>query len=312
MARRIYEIRLKNGNVAGPLIEVNCASLRGDTAMSALFGHVRGSFTGATSERRGMLSMADGGILFLDEVGELSLDIQTLLLKAIEEKRFFPFGSDKPVHSDFQLITATNQDLYKLSREGRFRVDLVSRINLWHFDLLPLRERREDIEPNIEFELKRLSEQRGIFADFLPEARKAYLNFAYSPRALWPGNFRSLASSMERMHTYSIHGIIDMKNVEREIEHLEHLWGRRYEWIQGMEFPHVTRVQERIGRELDLFEKVQLEKVLEICLSCDQRSEAGRKLFAVSRLKKTSVDDTARLNKYLKSFNLTWDDLQRK
>ena len=118
MARRIYELRLQTGMVTGPLVEVNCASFRGDSAMSALFGHVRGAFTGATSERKGMLAMAHSGILFLDEVGELGPDVQALLLKAVEEKRFFPFGSDKPVFSNFQLITATNRDLFNDARNG--------------------------------------------------------------------------------------------------------------------------------------------------------------------------------------------------
>lgn len=310
MARRIYELRLQAGAVTGPLVEVNCASFRGDSAMSALFGHVRGAFTGATYERKGMLAMAHSGILFLDEVGELSMDIQELLLKAIEEKRFFPFGSDKPVFSNFQLITATNCDLFAEARSGRFRTDLFARINLWHFRLPSLRERPEDIEVNIDYELKRLSEQRGVFADFLPEAREAYLRFARSPEAVWPGNFRTLASSMERMHTYAFQGIITKETVDKEIAYLRGLWRIRTEKLEGIEFPLIARASHLIDRELDLFDKVQLEKVLEVCLSCKRRSEAGRLLFASSRLRKSSNDDTARLNKYLRSFNLSWESVK--
>lgn len=307
MARRIYELRLRNGSVSGPLVEVNCASFRGDSALSALFGHVRGAFTGASQERKGMLAMAHTGILFLDEVGELSLDIQALLLKAIEERRFFPFGSDSPVFSDFQLITATNRDLYAAVRRGEFRMDLISRINLWQFHLPSLRERPEDIEPNLDYELKRLSERRGIFADFLPEARAAYLNFACSPEALWPSNFRTLSGSIERMHTYSFQGIIGRETVDKEIAYLRSLWLRRTENLEGEEFPLCRRLEDFIARKLDLFDKVQLEKVLEVCLSCERRSEAGRILFAHSRLRKNSADDTARLNKYLHSYGLNWD-----
>ena len=307
MARRIYEIRRQAGTVSGLLVEVNCASFRGDSALSALFGHVRGAFTGASSERKGMLAMAHEGILFLDEVGELSWDIQSLLLKAIEERSFFPFGSDRPVFSNFQLITATNSDLFAAARTGRFRMDLLARINLWYFRLPSLRERPEDIEPNIEYELKRLSERRGIFADFMPEAREAYLAFARSPEALWPGNFRTLASSMERMHTYAFQGIITTETVEKEISYLRSLWRKRTETLEGIEFPLIARAASFIDRELDLFDKVQLEKVLEVCLACERRSEAGRVLFASSRLRKSSSDDTARLNKYLRSFNLSWE-----
>ena len=310
MARRIYELRLQTGAVTGPLVEVNCASFRGDSAMSALFGHVKGSFTGATSERKGMLAMAHSGILFLDEVGELGPDVQALLLKAVEEKRFFPFGSDKPVFSNFQLITATNRDLFLDARNGKFRTDLFARINLWYFRLPSLSERPEDIEPNIDYELKRLSEQRGIFADFMPEARELYLKFARSPEAVWPGNFRTLSSSLERMHTYAFQGIITTSTVEKEIAYLRSLWRVRSERIEGVEFPLVSRASQIIGRELDLFDKVQLEKVLEVCLSCSRRSEAGRALFASSRLRKSSADDTARLNKYLRSFNLSWETVK--
>ena len=195
-------------------------------------------------------------------MGELSWDIQSLLLKAIEERSFFPFGSDRPVFSNFQLITATNSDLFAAARTGRFRMDLLARINLWYFRLPSLRERPEDIEPNIEYELKRLSERRGIFADFMPEAREAYLAFARSPEALWPGNFRTLASSMERMHTYAFQGIITTETVEKEISYLRSLWCKRTETLEGIEFPLIARAASFIDRELDLFDKVQLEKIL--------------------------------------------------
>ena len=95
----------------GPFVEVNCATLRGDAAMSALFGHVKGAFTGALRDRPGLLRAADGGVLFLDEIGELGADEQAMLLRALEEKRFLPLGGDREVTSDFQLIAGTNRDL---------------------------------------------------------------------------------------------------------------------------------------------------------------------------------------------------------
>ena len=199
---------------------------------------------------------------------------------------------------------------YTDARNGKFRTDLFARINLWYFRLPSLRERPEDIESNIDYELKRLSEQRGIFADFLPEARELYLDFARSPEAAWPGNFRTLSSSLERMHTYAFQGIITKETVEKEIAYLRSLWRRRMEKLEGVEFPLIARASHLIDRELDLFDKVQLEKVLEVCLSCNRRSEAGRLLFASSRLRKTSADDTARLNKYLRSFNLSWESVK--
>ena len=114
-----------------------CATLRGNTAMSTLFGHKKGSYTGATTDRPGLLRTADKGVLFLDEVGELGLDEQAMLLRAIEEKIFYPLGSDTPVKSRFQLICGTNRDLAKEVAEGRFRADLLARINCWTTSATP-------------------------------------------------------------------------------------------------------------------------------------------------------------------------------
>ena len=111
LARRIYELKRQRQQIAGPFVEVNCATVRGDQAMSALFGHVKGAFTGARPIRPGLLRAADGGMLFLDEIGELGADEQAMLLRAVEEKHFLPVGSDREVQSDFQLIAGTNRDL---------------------------------------------------------------------------------------------------------------------------------------------------------------------------------------------------------
>lgn len=327
LARRIYELRRDRGMVSGPFVSVNCATLRGDSALSTLFGHVKGAFTGAQQAREGLLRTANNGILFLDEIGELTPDMQVLLLKAIEEKRFMPFGSDREVESSFQLICASNRRLREDVRAGSFRLDLLSRINLWHFDLPALSERREDIEPNIDYELKRITAEKGLFAEFLPAARQRWLAFAVSDEAIWPSNFRTLAASMERMLTWSFQGVIDETTVEKEIALL------RAKWKDGnpqpcppaspldSQTPSRTRfpVQEELAargllpppEERDLFDAVQLEEVLAVCRASASRTEAGRKLFARSRQKKRSADDTARLAKYLKSFGLSWETVRR-
>src|SRR3954468_15620068 len=178
LCRRIYELKRTRQHLAGELVEVNCATLRGDTAMSALFGHTRGAYTGASEARGGFLRKADAGLLFLDEIGELGPDEQAMLLKAIEDKRFFPLGSDKEVASDFQLIAGTNRDLGALVREGRFRDDLLARISLWAFSLPALRDRREDLAPNLDFELERAGAQLGHRASMSKPARDAFLRFA--------------------------------------------------------------------------------------------------------------------------------------
>ena len=153
LARRIYELKKLNNQIKGEFVNINCATLRGDQAMSVLFGHKKGSFTGAVADRPGLLKKADGGILFLDEIGELGLDEQAMLLRAIEEKKFFPLGADSESESDFELICGTNRDLEESVNKGSFRSDLLARINLWDFQLPGLADRREDIEPNLEYEL---------------------------------------------------------------------------------------------------------------------------------------------------------------
>ncbi len=121
-------------------------------------------------------------MLFLDEIGELGADEQAMLLKAIEEKTFYPFGSDRQVSSDFQLIAGTVRDLRQLVAEGKFREDLYARINLWTFTLPGLRQRQEDIEPNLDYEVERHATLTGDSVRFNTEARRAWLAFATSPR----------------------------------------------------------------------------------------------------------------------------------
>jgi transcriptional regulatory protein RtcR len=159
LARRIYELKKARRTIEGAFVDVNCATIRGDAAMSALFGHVKGAFTGAQKDRAGLLRAADKGVLFLDEVGELGLDEQAMLLRALEEKTFLPLGSDEEAHSNFQLIAGTNRDLFAAVGQGKFREDLLARINLWTFSLPGLKDRAQDIEPNLDFELDRFAEK---------------------------------------------------------------------------------------------------------------------------------------------------------
>ena len=201
LAKRIYELKRARHQVKGDFIEVNCATIRGDAAMSALFGHVKGAFTGAVNPRPGLLRAADGGILFLDEIGELGPDEQAMLLRALEEKVFLPMGSDREVNSDFQLVAGTNRDLVALVRDGRFREDLMARINLWTFYMPGLRDRIEDIEPNLDYELEQYARRAGKRVTFSKEARDRFLKFAVSHEARWNGNFRDLNGALVRMAT---------------------------------------------------------------------------------------------------------------
>ncbi|MBI2214829.1 MAG: sigma 54-interacting transcriptional regulator [Acidobacteria bacterium] len=304
LAKRIFELKKARHQVDGAFVDVNCATLRGDGAMSALFGHVKGAFTGAQSDRGGLLRAADGGVLFLDEIGELGADEQAMLLRAIEEKVFFPLGSDRAVKSDFALIAGTNRDLGAAVREGRFRDDLLARINLWTFRLPSLRERSEDIEPNLQFELEQYSRRHEKVA-FNKEARTRFLDFAISPAAAWSGNFRDLNGAVVRMATLARGGRITVDLVEEEIERLRTLWSS----LRGDPGGSVLRaiLSETEIEELDLFEQVQLALVIDVCRRSRSLSEAGRTLFAASRRERTSVNDADRLKKYLTRFGLDWD-----
>ena len=308
LARRIYELKSGRRIVDGPLVEVNCATIRGDAAMSALFGHRKGAFTGAVSDRPGLLRSADGGVLFLDEIGELGLDEQAMLLRAIEDKRFLPVGSDKEQQSDFQLIAGTNRDLWQRVAAGAFREDLLARLDLWTFALPGLRQRVEDIEPNLDYELERFARTSRRKVTINKEARQRFLRFATSSQASWRANFRDLNAALTRMATLAPQGRITVREVDEEIERLRHGWhaGTGDDGDQAA----TSWTRRLLGSEadaLDRFDQVQLEQVLRVCADSASLSEAGRALFAESRKRKRSSNDADRLRKYLARFGLDWE-----
>jgi len=308
LARRIYELKRARRQVSGRFVEVNCATIRGDAAMSALFGHVKGSFTGAIRDRGGLLRAADGGILFLDEIAELGIDEQTMLLRALEEKVFLPVGADREASSDFELICGTNRDLVAEAAKGAFRDDLLSRINLWTFYLPGLAERTEDVEPNIDYELNRYYNRSGEHVTFNRDARDLFHRFAVSDRASWKANFRDLIGAITRMATLAPGGRITPGIVNEEIERLTRAW-------QKFDAPHsdAALLEEVIGRQalenIDDFDRAQLAHVIRTCRESRTVSSAGRKLFAASRQKKKNQNDADRLRKYLARFGLAWKDV---
>jgi transcriptional regulatory protein RtcR len=307
LARRIFDLKRAKHQVSGAFVEVNCATLKGDSAMSALFGHRKGAYTGAAADRSGLLRTADKGVLFLDEIGELGLDEQAMILRAIEEKRFLPVGADREAESDFQLIAGTNSDLGSAVAAGRFREDLFARLNLWTFELPALRDRLEDIEPNLDYELDRFAEREGMRVSFNKEARSAYLAFATAPDAVWAGNFRDLAASVTRMATFAPSGRIDIATVEAEKQRLVRFWSTSTTAPDPLD-----RLLDpaRLG-EIDPFDRVQLAEVIRICRRSRSLSEAGRTLFSASRSRRSSANDADRLRKYLARYGLDWSGLHR-
>ena len=188
----------------GPLIKVNCAALPENLLESELFGHEKGSFTGATSRREGRMAAADGGTLFLDEIGEMTPALQAKLLRALQEGEYSPVGSDKTFHADARIIAATNRDLAAAVSEGGFREDLFYRLNVVNLTPPPLRQRGEDVLLLAELFLRRFAQQnQREIKGFSPTARTRLMSYA------WPGNVRELINGVERAVILSQSALIE-------------------------------------------------------------------------------------------------------
>ena len=316
IARRVWELKQHRHRLEGPFVEVNCATLRGDQAASALFGHVKGAFTGSVAAREGLLRTAHGGILFLDEIGELGLDEQAMLLRALEERRFLPVGADREIESDFQLVAGTNRDLHVDVAAGRFRDDLLARIDTWTFHLPALRERLADLEPNLDYELERFAERTGERVAFNKEARERYLAFATGPDAIWRGNFRDLNASVIRMATLADGGGITLGLVDDEVARLSESWLRQGGAALGAAAGGGFDADRALCEEalgdvtaagLDLMDVVQLAAAVRVCRASRSLAEAGRVLYAASLAKRSSRNDGDRLRKFLARFGLDFD-----
>jgi two-component system response regulator HydG len=189
LARFIHEL---SGRADGPFVSINCGALPENLLESELFGHVRGSFTGAVRDKQGLFVAAKGGTFFLDEVGEMSPATQVKLLRVLQEREVIPVGATEPVPVDVRIIAATNRDLEEEIRRGGFRSDLYYRLNVITLHLPPLRERPDDVPLLAEYFLKRFSEGRGRELRLAPETLQELQ--AYD----WPGNVRELENALER------------------------------------------------------------------------------------------------------------------
>lgn len=203
VARSIQEQSLRAGQ---PFVTINCATLPESLVESELFGHEKGAFTGATSRKVGLFEIADGGTLFIDEFGELPLTLQPKLLRVLEDGSLRHVGSHQERRVNVRVIAATNRDLKKEVREGRFREDLYYRVNVLTIDLPPLRERGIDMDLLIDFCL-------GQRWELEPEARAALHQYP------WPGNVRQLVNVMDRAMILADDGVITLDDLPQEIAH---------------------------------------------------------------------------------------------
>ena len=186
-----------------PLIKVNCAAIPDTLLESEMFGHVRGAFTGAATNKKGRFALADGGTIFLDEIGTLPLPLQAKLLRVLQEREFEPLGSERTVRVDVRVIAATNRDLRQMVADGRFQEDLFYRLNVIPIDIPPLRERREDIAVLAEYFIRKHEQRTGKRIDRVEDGVMADLQ-AYD----WPGNVRELENAIERAVVLSTDRVI--------------------------------------------------------------------------------------------------------
>jgi len=187
-------IHFLSSRANAPFVEVNCAAIPEELIESELFGHTKGSFTGASDAKKGKFELADGGTLFLDEVADMSLKTQAKVLRAVEEQSFQPIGAPASVRADVRVITATNKNLQNEIASGRFREDLFYRLNVIPFLVPPLRERREDIPVLARYFMRVFSAEHGRPAkDFSSEALDMLVDYS------WPGNVRELRNEIERL-----------------------------------------------------------------------------------------------------------------
>lgn len=182
----------------GPLVEINCAALPRELLESELFGHEPGAFTGAKGRRRGLMEQAHGGTLFLDEIGEMDLELQVKLLKAIEERKVRRLGSDGEINVDIQIIAATNQDLQKRAAAGEFRADLYHRLSVFQLDLPPLRKRKEDLRDLVPQFISEYNTKAGKRVAQVSDKAWQILE-----QHDWPGNVRELRNVVERCVLFS-------------------------------------------------------------------------------------------------------------
>jgi DNA-binding NtrC family response regulator len=229
-----------------PFIPVDCGSLVPTLIESELFGYVKGAFTGAVQAKDGLLSIAQGGTIFLDEVGELPVDLQAKLLRAIQEKEIRPVGSTKRVPINIRILAATNRDLEQAVSQGTFRRDLYFRLNVLSVKIPPLRERRQDIPLLVGHFLERLSREAGLERILSDDAMKALL--AYD----WPGNVRELDNCLERACALTTSPLMQLRDLPS--------------CIHGMpaDNPGSVRLQGKIVRMAELEKQTILNALLKL------------------------------------------------
>lgn len=212
VAKLIHE---KSKRSSKTFIPVNCAAIPSELLESELFGYEKGAFTGAVFSRPGRFELANGGTIFLDEIGDMPLHLQVKILRVIQERTIEKIGSTKPIKIDVRIISATNKNLEKEVKEGRFREDLFWRLNVVPLVIPPLRERKEDIPLLCEYFIDRFSIKFGYRLDFDKNVLELFSNYD------WPGNVRELENLIERLYVLSENGVVKIEDIPERIKFAE-------------------------------------------------------------------------------------------
>jgi two-component system response regulator PilR (NtrC family) len=257
VARLIHEL---GSRASGPFVPVNCGAIPTELMESELFGHKKGSFTGAHADKEGLFQAANGGTLFLDEVAELPLHMQVKLLRVIQERKLRPVGASAEINIDIRILSATHKNLARLVEDGRFRHDLFYRINVIELPVPPLRERREDIPLIADALLKRFGEELSESAMTLSaEAMRALCDYAF------PGNVRELENILERAVA-----LCDGQQIQIGDLQLPQPQPARNESNHGRDTvvsPAIARItnESALPEALELIERDAIQKALEAC-----------------------------------------------
>src|SRR5437667_1264857 len=196
-----------------PMVNINCAAFPQTMIEGELFGYVKGAFTGAMNDFPGMIAQADGSTLFLDEISDMPIDLQTRFLRGLQEREFRPLGSTRVLKANFRVIAATNRPIAQALAANRLRSDLYYRLNTFQIEVPPLRERKQDIPPLVTFFVKQFAQQLGKSEpDISPEAFQKLLDFS------WPGNVRELQNAIEYAVVLARQGMIGVKELPTEIQ----------------------------------------------------------------------------------------------
>ena len=233
LSRAIHRL---SHRVEAPFIKVNCAVLSNNFLESELFGHEKGAFTGATDQRKGKFEIAHNGTIFLDEIGELPLNIQAKLLRVVQEKEFSRLGGNDVITSNVRIIAATNRNLKKMVAKGKFREDLFFRLNVFPIENIPLRERPEDIPLLAKFFTLRFAKKLGkSFLSIQPKDMEKLLSYKY------PGNVRELENLIERAVILTKHDILNLDFFEIEKEHLRKIKDKTLKTLEESQRNHILK-----------------------------------------------------------------------